>query len=381
MKKMIYGGLFLALVGIGFVGCEKENNHNRIQNTQYDGVTTDGELLIFESSEVFEKLSSTNDEESNLDELEKFDAYAKNIPFPHIKNNGKAEASFLAKIDDQFDEDDELPDFIQAILNENRAVQIGEYIYCLDFENALVYVLPSKLRDDYYQDLIKGNIQNNNILVYRFDENVVEMIEAGESSELKGKSEPNQSNNHPQKLSHGGINLIANWEEQFPDFDVDEPTLVQGALTLALTTNVHRTVLRARYQRFGVHNTLKIKARNGITEYDLNGAVDPNQVSAGFGWSWTESSLNYRIIWDRRWKRRGRRYRNDPGTWWCNRVTVGSGSFKAQSYRGMRGLSHYTITGKEQVRQGNQWFDMNFAFGISGCGNGNHQVGVSSRNW
>lgn len=317
-----------------------------------------------------------------MDELEKFDAYAKTIPFPHIKNNGKDEAPFLAKIDDQFDEDDELPDFLKGILNENKAVQIGDYIYCLNFENALVYVLPSKLKDEYYQDLIMGNLQNKNILTYKFDENVVEMVEAGGPSEPEGKSEPQEKNKHELDVSHAGIELIVDWEEKFPNFDIDQPTLVDGSLTLALTTNVHRTILRARYQRFGIHNTLKIKARNGISEFKGSGKVTLEGVGGGLSWSWTGSPLTYRITWDRRWKRRGRKYRNDDGKWWCNRVTVGSGSFKAQSYRGMTGLSHYTITGHEQVFQGGQWNEMNkFTFGISGCGNGNHQVGVSSRNW
>lgn len=55
MKKLIYGGLFLAIVGIGFVGCKKDNvirnanNEQKNLNYQLDNIPvikpTEGEEI------------------------------------------------------------------------------------------------------------------------------------------------------------------------------------------------------------------------------------------------------------------------------------------------------------------------------------------------
>lgn len=57
MKKLIYGGLFLALIGIGLVGCKKELiPQNPLQNSSNEfKVSTDGKMLIFETIEDFER--------------------------------------------------------------------------------------------------------------------------------------------------------------------------------------------------------------------------------------------------------------------------------------------------------------------------------------
>jgi hypothetical protein len=59
MKKLIYGTLFLGLIGFGIIGCEKEVNGSK--NSQSESKEELRESLIFKSSQEqgeqnFEKL-------------------------------------------------------------------------------------------------------------------------------------------------------------------------------------------------------------------------------------------------------------------------------------------------------------------------------------
>ena len=65
MKKLIYGTLFLALVGIGFVGCKKENKLP-LSETNKNEITTNGKMLIFETVESFEKSEEPTLEEAKI---------------------------------------------------------------------------------------------------------------------------------------------------------------------------------------------------------------------------------------------------------------------------------------------------------------------------
>jgi hypothetical protein len=73
-KNLFYGGLLFAAIGIGFVGCEKEqipenitndNNDNSItrvlKTTDYKGLSTDVRMLVFENSEKYNSLVSNLD--------------------------------------------------------------------------------------------------------------------------------------------------------------------------------------------------------------------------------------------------------------------------------------------------------------------------------
>jgi hypothetical protein len=69
MKKIIYGGLFLTLVGITIMSCQKEQlpkikESSTSQAIVFDEryrVAVDKEILIFESSGAFDTVVSSND--------------------------------------------------------------------------------------------------------------------------------------------------------------------------------------------------------------------------------------------------------------------------------------------------------------------------------
>jgi hypothetical protein len=112
MKKLIFGGLFLAAAGISLVGCKKqimENYEN--SNTKKFMLNSEvrNEMLVFNTVEEFDELISRAGEE----EIKQIIA----LPF----------VSYWETIDD--DSLNVLNDFFTAaVLNKDFLIQIGNYI-------------------------------------------------------------------------------------------------------------------------------------------------------------------------------------------------------------------------------------------------------------
>src|SRR5690554_5520349 len=139
MKKLIYGGLFLAIVGIGLIGCKKESLPiSEIKNSE---ITSDGKLLIFKSVEGFEK--TVNEQNQEMD------------------------------------------DFFGQLLNEDGAIQIGSHLFKIDLGTDQVFVIKSENKESDYDDLINGNTNNNNVAVYSVDQDVLYLVN-GEPEEKCG---------------------------------------------------------------------------------------------------------------------------------------------------------------------------------------------------
>ena len=180
---MIYGGLFLALVGIGFVGCEKEqipenitndNNDNSITRvlkpTDYIGVSTDGRMLVFENSEKYNSLVS------NLDSAFIVNFYPDMVALDYqALKESSLEKSNNIGVDDEF---------LASLLNQDNIMQIGDYLYRVNKSKESVYVLAAE-HFNQYTDLVNENLNNENVREYSTNEDVVELVEAGLDSEEK----------------------------------------------------------------------------------------------------------------------------------------------------------------------------------------------------
>lgn len=172
MKKLIYGALFLALVGIGIVGCNKENI--AISEINKNEVSIDGKLLVFNSVEDFERLVDEQNLESRehlLSELstENYKNYF-NIDHPEL-NNGESSQ--------------EMDNFLGQLLNEDGAIQIGRHIFKIDLGTEKVFVIKSENKELDYDDLINGNTNNTNVAAYSVDQEVLYLVN-GEAEEKCG---------------------------------------------------------------------------------------------------------------------------------------------------------------------------------------------------
>lgn len=182
MKKLIYGSLFLTLVGMVIVGCKKsEIESTNLKTSQastktlvFDEeyhVASNGKLLVFESSDTYHSTISNLDSTHTANFLKKIG----NMDYTQAKEaiNQKNEQNIIGD------------DYLASILNEDWIVQIGDYLYRVNKPNEKVFALPAKHIDQYDQ-LVDENLKNANILVYSTNDDVIELVENGLTGQEKG---------------------------------------------------------------------------------------------------------------------------------------------------------------------------------------------------
>jgi len=193
MKKLIYGTLFLTLVGIGFVGCKKETIKTSSESSQKESgflsktgssFRSDGRMLIFNTSTDFEnfiEFDFTNYASSLSDNNKDNQLTIRNIKNELASQNYVRYSDFIINSS----QEDLIADvYLNEILNADRIVQIGAFLYMIDKAVEKVFVLSSTHISD-YNDLVTSNTSNKRIKVYGTDEDVIEMVENGQIS-VKG---------------------------------------------------------------------------------------------------------------------------------------------------------------------------------------------------
>lgn len=228
MKKVFYGGLFLALVGIGIIGCKKEispviTKNQTIENNTNKSITyrVENGMLVFNTVDDFDRLiESLNDE--SYDDLKNLDyqSYSESI---NSEEENKIEDAFLS-----------------VALNKDQAIQIGNFIYRINKANEKVFALRKDSYDN-YDDLIAENISNKNILELSTEDDVFEML--GEVTyEEKALSKNCQSSNQ---------NNNSGWTE-YADY-VDENNVYGNGKDKRYKFSVW---LRVRYDNWGIYRKL-----------------------------------------------------------------------------------------------------------------------------
>lgn len=171
MKKLIYGGLFLAFVGITIVACKKTktqpNKQNEIIETKYRGISVSNNMLKFEKLEDY--FSIVNNESSDV--RVKFAEYAGTLGF---KNYFSKTHIQLKSGNSQ-----EMDDFFGQIINEDACIQIGQHIYNIDLIKERVFVLNSNKVTNAYDDLVEGNLSNKDISEYQLTDDVLSIVNGG----------------------------------------------------------------------------------------------------------------------------------------------------------------------------------------------------------
>jgi hypothetical protein len=174
MKKLIYGTLFLALVGIGVVGCKKENKLPLVESNQSE-ISANGKMLIFESVESYEKsveYTTAEKRERLLSDISKLN-FKNYFSVDHL--NSKSGNDSIQEMDD----------FLGQILNDAGIVQIGNYIYKVNLQSEKVFVLPVSNSAE-YEDLVNENKSNKNIRQFTTGDDVIYLAESGEPGEKCG---------------------------------------------------------------------------------------------------------------------------------------------------------------------------------------------------
>lgn len=135
-------------------------------------VTSKNNLLIFASKADYQKAVDNPTEETKKFFLEKVNNLTSFVSINKLmQNNPRTDSTDMTDI---------LSDeYLSSILNEDLAVQIDDRIYKLDPTDDKVYVMEEAYIAD-YSDLVAGDLSNENIKEYSFDEDVLERVEMEE---------------------------------------------------------------------------------------------------------------------------------------------------------------------------------------------------------
>jgi hypothetical protein len=177
MKNLIYGTLFLTLVGIGILSCKKDEPEPLNRSTETLSisdnlqVSSNDEFLVFENSDIYESIISKTDSSFISSFLEKVRKLNYVSHFESISSQ-KSDNNYIDN------------EYLSSILNKDMVVQIGDYLYRVNKANEKVYVLASEYLDQ-YEDLVSENTKNKNILEYSTGDDVIDMVEGGVKSNEK----------------------------------------------------------------------------------------------------------------------------------------------------------------------------------------------------
>lgn len=174
MKRLFYGGLFIALIGLGMVGCKKENvRQNEVKNTPNEfGISTDGKMLIFKTLEDYENAVGGESDNRKDDLLQTINAFK-------FKN-------YFTTLTAKSDNENEMDDFFGQLLNSDGAIQIEDHIYKIDLPNEKVFVIEAKNKETDYKDLVIENSYNKKISVYSIDDDVLYAVKDGFTEKCGG---------------------------------------------------------------------------------------------------------------------------------------------------------------------------------------------------
>jgi hypothetical protein len=152
---------------------------NSVQSKSGASFHSDGKMLIFDTSEDFAKFIEfdfSNHVDDYISNSKENQPSFRNIKQELISENYIRYSDFIAGSNQEDLINDQ---FLNEILNSNKIVQIGNYIYRLNKATEEVFVLSAAYKAADYNDLVSENKSNKRILVYSTDEDVIEMVEAG----------------------------------------------------------------------------------------------------------------------------------------------------------------------------------------------------------
>lgn len=191
MKNLIYFSTCVVLLSTTVLSCKKDMPIITPSNIQEEApkmhtsinVNSDGNKLIFATSDDFDRFIAADLEESNkapkAQKLDDSKTSNRDLKTELSSENYVSYAQYI-KINnlDNSVEDETL----SMILNKDQIVQIGDFLYKLNKAEEKVFVLAASFSSE-YSDLVSENTKNPNIQVYSTAESVIEMVENGELSQ------------------------------------------------------------------------------------------------------------------------------------------------------------------------------------------------------
>lgn len=150
-----------------------------------DDVSLENGYLKFASAEAFESfLGEENDTRKStlLKQVEEasFTSWRENF-LAHeeqLAPNGRTEAEDILLEDE----------YISSLMNEDRVLQIGQYLFKINVNEELVFVLNEQDKE-HYDDLVKENDENEKIMVFTTNDDVLPLLAEGSNGTVENARE------------------------------------------------------------------------------------------------------------------------------------------------------------------------------------------------
>jgi len=211
MKKVKYGMLFLALVGIGIVSCEKEEiaeTENKtviqpegtlestldestiIDQHLYPGLSVENGVLTFKSIAYYEELVVGDEQGNGVDDLI---AYLQDSEFNSYGKINKESGIYQ-------------DEFMDAIMNAEKVVKIGEWFIYIDTELEVVKAISDK-EANAYQGLLTNS--NRTIKIFSTGDDVLDHLANNTSPDDRSCGGIGSYNDPSSIVTGAGVNHYA----------------------------------------------------------------------------------------------------------------------------------------------------------------------------
>jgi hypothetical protein len=350
MKKNYLIKFFLVCIVIGQVSCSKYNENKNpkdtaIKTTKYVtlkngtdiSVSTDGNVLIFKTVEDYEKAfqadDNLNDEELRTQQNNIYEII-QNLNFDKFLNS-TCYQNLINSVGE-----DEYPLFVFKILNKDGIVQIGNFLFKLDFINRKAYSLPIEQKNQKYNELKFGQYDQINIIQYSWDKEVI--------YEAHGVAYKLGCNENSASVS----------DDTFPFTDLIEwdfllsGNIFNGQYNAAITNKKFDGELKAKYRWTPIGWDLysKVILRQKERTLSVNTASEISWSS-----SWSTANIPVKLEWQRRYKLK---CKNDTG--YQSLTNYGTGVAVGQSWQGIRACHKYVLGARAYVMINGNWEYLNF---------------------
>lgn len=172
MKKIFFGGLFLVAVGIGLIGCKKneiqspdsiDNLQKSITIEEIRGLEKIGSILSFETiDDYIEFIEDTST--VKWDKLESFansqgfvNYFSQNLPAGLMDNDG-------------------MDELFGKLLNIDGVLLIGDYAVKIDLPEKSVYITHRNRISQNYNSLIIGDLSDKSIKAFSIDDDIIDYM-------------------------------------------------------------------------------------------------------------------------------------------------------------------------------------------------------------
>lgn len=299
---------------------------------------TDGKMLIFSTVEDYEKIIETS-EDATQEEVEiKYAEFLNTISglnYPKFEGSPVYDQLVNSGVVENY------PTLILKMLNQDGAIQIGNFVFRLDFMAEKVYVLPVVFKTVEYAKLTAGETILSHVTKYPWESEVVYDV-------------------------HDVLPKIGCSENAAPTAENKETYTEKIEWTFLLDYNIFTGEVNASVTHKKFDAELKAKYRWTPIGWDLYTKVVVRQKTqtGGFNgqgaitWSanWVTADVPLYLVTQRRYKVKCKDDTGYSNAW----AQYGNGIATGQSYTGLKALTKYWIGANAYAVIDGQWYLMNF---------------------